>query len=520
MTSIKTKLIGLTSAGILFTALLLGGFAIWRLTKVSNESSSNSLQLICDKEKDRLDASLGNIQYSVDSMKDVLLSSIGDIQTFAKDSAYREKLTREFEELFYTIAYHTSSAVSYYVRYNPELITDGAKGFLWTKRSRFSSFSEMSLTDINKYDASDMEHVGWYYVPVMNGKATWMKPYQNKNLNIYMVSYVVPLFIRGKLLGVVGMDADFTIIIDEINSMNVYKNGYAYITDDKDKIIYHKDYELGADNIVKQKNTQEVSAEMNNGWNVIVTVPEKDFYAERNKMLLFSVVLVVIIATLFILITTRLTNRIINPLLELTRATERIKTGDFDVKLTTVTNDEIGVLARTFKGALHSLPEYIYKDPLTGLRNSSAYKRAVSHIETRMDNERNMRFSVLVFDVNYLKQTNENYGFEVGNQVLINASKLICGVFVHSPVFSIGDGKFVVILENSDFEARETLLKTIDDKKSTFTLMNKEFEVSLARGMSDYNASTDNSYADVFAHAEDSMRKHKEIVKNRFRIMK
>jgi len=519
MVSIKTKLITLTSAGIFFTAILIGGVTIWRLTNVTDQNSKNALQLMCDKEKDKLDSSLGSIRNSVDSMKDVLLSSVGDLQKFSKDKAYREKLTKEFEELFYTIAYRTSSAVSYYVRYNSELIDDGAKGFLWTKRSRFASFSEMELTDINKYDSSDLEHVGWYYVPVKNRRATWMKPYENKNLNIYMVSYVVPLYVRGKLLGIVGMDADFTIIIDEINNMNVFKDGYAYITDDQEKIIYHKDYVLGTDGYETSKDIQEVSATMNNGWHVVVAVPKKELHAERDKMVLISIGLVIVIGALFIIITSQLTNKIVTPLIELKTATERVSEGDFEVKLSKVNNDEIGMLAATFKRTLSSLPEYLYTDSLTGLRNYSAYRRLVTQVEERMRSDSNLKFAVVECDISQLAQTNDSYGTEVGDQMLMASSKKICNIFAHSPVFRIGDDEFVILLENSDYENRSALLHRLNSEAIRVSVQDKEIEVPLAQGMSEYESGKDTSFMDVFKRADNAMIEHKRQLKNRIRII-
>ena len=229
MISIKTKLISLTSLSVCLTAIILGGLAIWHVTRISNEGSLHAIQLIGVAEKEHLDITMGNIEHAVDSMKDVILREIDDPQLFAKDDSYRAIVTRKFEELFYTIAYHTTGAVAYYVRYDPVLVPQNKQGFFWTKHSRFSSFAETTLTDLSLYAKDDIEHVGWYYIPVMNGKATWMTPYFNQNLGIYMISYVIPLYVYGKLIGVVGMDVDFSIIIDEINQLNIYENGYAYV---------------------------------------------------------------------------------------------------------------------------------------------------------------------------------------------------------------------------------------------------------------------------------------------------
>lgn len=63
------------------------------------------------------------------------------------------------------------------------------------------------------YDPDDLEHVGWYYIPVKNGAPMWMDPYLNENINIYMISYIVPLFAEdGTSIGIVGMDIDFSEI--------------------------------------------------------------------------------------------------------------------------------------------------------------------------------------------------------------------------------------------------------------------------------------------------------------------
>ena len=61
------------------------------------------------------------------------------------------------------------------------------------------------------YDENDMEHVGWYYIPVRAGKPVWTEPYDNANINEKMVSYVIPVYDNNVLVGVIGMDIDFTI---------------------------------------------------------------------------------------------------------------------------------------------------------------------------------------------------------------------------------------------------------------------------------------------------------------------
>ncbi|MBQ6782041.1 MAG: diguanylate cyclase [Treponema sp.] len=514
MISIKKKLVSLTGLGILLTAILLGSLAIWHLTHIAKLNAHNSLRLICVAEKEHLDITMGKIQQAVSSMKDVVLSNIGDAKSFAKNEALREKLTREFEELYYTIAYHTSGAVAYYLRYNPELVTTGAKGFLWTKRNRFSSFSESELTVIEQYDPNDIEHVGWYYIPVQNGKSTWMTPYLNKNMGIYMISYVIPLYIRGQLIGVVGMDVDFSLIIDKIDELNLYENGYAYLTDEDDSVIYHKGYHPGEKNIAIERNMQSTSFKLNNDWNLVVVAPNKELNAERNRLINSSLCAVLIITFVLFLITTLLIRKIIKPLLELTEITKKVAQGNLNVQFPITSNDEIGILADSFKKTVQHLPEFMYRDALTGLRNASAYERLLANFEERIQNENNLQFGILRLNMYTLKQTNDSYGKEIGDELLVTISKSICTTFSHSPVFRTAEDEFVVILEKFDFENREFLLHLFDSNTKTVTVQGKTFNVAIAHGLGLYDQNYDFSYADVNKKAEEELEKRKQTLQN------
>ena len=84
-------------------------------------------------------------------------------------------------------------------------------------------------TDLSLYDRNDTEHVGWYWQPYDAGKPIWMMPYHNKNNDIMMISYVVPLYCEGQFIGVVGMDFDYTVLTDRVKDIKVYENGFAYL---------------------------------------------------------------------------------------------------------------------------------------------------------------------------------------------------------------------------------------------------------------------------------------------------
>ncbi len=515
MVSIKTKLVAIIYASILLSAATLSCLSIMHLTKSSRRNAMQALKLTSLAEREHLDVTMGNVEQSVNTMRDLMTTKLSNVNRFVNDDEYQLGLTRDFEQLFYHIAYHTNGAVSFYVRYNPELIHyDNNPGFLWANRKRGANFVPITPTDIAKYDKNDTEHVGWYYGAATSRKATWILPYEDKNVGAYMISYVTPLFIGDTLIGVVGMDIDFTIIVSEMNRILPYRSGYAYITDKDSKIIYHKDYENGSKEIKKDRNAIESEIQLKNGWFVYVTASKAEINAGRNRMTSLYIIVTLLFTSLFAAAGAIMARKIVKPLIELTDATKKIAAGDLNVHITTDSTDEIGILADAFRKTLKVLPDHMYKDPLTGIRNSAAYKQEVKKLEARHSGN-DAPFGVCVFDVNNLKQTNDFYGHEVGNQLIINATHLICRIFAHSPVFRIGGDEFVVILERSDYVNRSQLLQSfeLESHNATFSAVGITFPVSVAFGVAVYQPEKHEAYVDVFNRADDCMYENKKASK-------
>ena len=100
--------------------------------------------------------------------------------------------TRRIQDIAVNAANNTQGALAVYVRYNPNF-TSPTSGLFWSKTALDGRFQELPPTDFSRYSPDDVEHVGWYYLPVKSGQATWMAPYMNKNIQVEMISYVVPL---------------------------------------------------------------------------------------------------------------------------------------------------------------------------------------------------------------------------------------------------------------------------------------------------------------------------------------
>ena len=151
-----------------------------------------------------------------------------------------------------------------------------------------------------------------------------------------------------------------------------------------------------------------------------------------------------------------------------------------------------------------------YTDPLTGVKSKRAYLDIRKQLEQKIAENTAKDFALAVFDVNGLKEVNDNFGHDVGDQHIIGACNLICTILKHSPVFRIGGDEFVAILEGPDFEERRSL---ISDFNSQIEENVRTGKVVVSVGLSTYKPNTGTSFASIFRQADDNMYKRKAILK-------
>ena len=125
-------------------------------------------------------------------------------------------------------------------------------------------------------------------------------------------------------------------------------------------------------------------------------------------------------------------------------------------------------------------------------------------------------YGVVIFDANFLKKVNDKYGHGAGNQLLRHASRVICKVFDHSPVYRIGGDEFAAILERQDYENRKELLRIFDEKiaEEHFEVAGDTLQVSVARGLGVYEPGME--FSAVAKMADVAMYNHKSAIKAKY----
>ena len=202
------------------------------------------MQYACTNQADALNAQMSRVEQSVNTAYNVALQQLTDVQAFKTDKAYVDAFNSIMEQMLYEIGGNTEGALTAYIRYNPEF-TEPDSGVFWSRSSDAEKFEALVPTDFSMYDPDDLEHVGWYYIPVKNGKPTWMDPYLNSNINVYMVSYVIPIVMDGESIGIIGMDIAFDKFTATVDHATVFETGSAFLVDAGGNIAYHKEIEAG-----------------------------------------------------------------------------------------------------------------------------------------------------------------------------------------------------------------------------------------------------------------------------------
>jgi methyl-accepting chemotaxis protein len=234
------------------------------------------------------------------------------------------------------------------------------------------------------------------------------------------------------------------------------------------------------------------------------------------KIQMFAIFCIVL-ATVFAIFW-RLMVIIVLPIRELTKASTRIAKGELNTAITYRSGDEIGTLAKSVSKMALEIREYFsyihsqaYSDAMTGVGNKAAYMDVVKRMDEKIS-EGMAAFIVIVFDVNGLKNVNDNLGHEYGDMLITDAADIMKRVFSAENVFRIGGDEFIVVIENQDDDNIAEYFKVFDEEVRVFNEQNVRYDHNLAvsKGGVSYIQDEDEAYKDVFKRADDMMYKDKE----------
>jgi diguanylate cyclase (GGDEF)-like protein len=513
---------------VIIVALLSVAF----IQRTEQRKTDQVLLLLCETGKKNLDYYFNSVQKSVEKVASFVEADLDGLS----DAQLGEHMAR-VEKYFEEMAYRTNGVLTYYYRVDPET-SKNVKGFWYTNLDG-EGFTEHEPTDITLYDTSDTSALVWFTVPKFEGKSIWLPPYITDNLDVRVISYNTPIYYRGQFVGVVGIEIDYSTMAEQVDSIRLFSNGYAFVNDEQGNLFYHPRIDVAQltaethppvpEGIISERTFFRYTYEgeekeaawlpLGNGTRLNVAVPLSETVGDWQKLILNILIVaaeVLVVASLFVMFYTK---RITKPLEQLTEAAEKVDKGNYDFDLNYDKDDEVGRLTSTFKRLaghmkdnIANLNKRVYVDALTSVRNKGAYFTFLDDLQTRLENEKGlMSFAVGVFDCDDLKMVNDRYGHEKGDIYLKTASRLICRVFQHSPVFRIGGDEFSVVLQNEDYRNRDELVRQFNEgmERSCIASENRWEQVHVSMGIADYDPNNDHNVNDVVRRADKIMYEDK-----------
>lgn len=537
--SISTKFLRVTLIALLILAVTTGISSVLVVNGLAKQDSELLMTQICEEEALRFDNKLNIVQHSVN----LIYKYAMELYQVGGYEITSEEYLEEVRELAISVSNETYGAMAVYFRYDPELTGSGKSGFFWSRKLDDPTFEAEPPTDILAYNTNDIEHVGWFFVPKETGEALWMTPYYNQNLDVFMISYIIPIYLEsGEFIGVVGMDIDFNTIMNIAGSVKLYKTGKLALIDMKEHLVYYSD-ENGmaaeerlsnqlynhvttinkASELLKINEADGSSSliccqKLTNDMILYLNVPLKEIYANRNNLSMFLVLLTVVIsgATLFVI--WKNSAQVIQPLKELAVITNRYAQGDWKENYICNSGDEVQELSESISIMADNTQEYIERlnvlartDGLTSVKNKACYLEWVEKVQNDVQKEF-PSYALVVMDLNLLKKVNDNYGHEAGDALLREASRYISEVFANSMIFRIGGDEFIAVLLGEDYQNRISLCDQFEKGMFYEVAGLQGIPLAIAYGMASY-PEEETDYETLFKMADERMYEKKKEMK-------
>jgi len=276
--------------------------------------------------------------------------------------------------------------------------------------------------------------------------------------------------------------------------------------------------------------------------NVLLSAPNPDVLLANLHILQLFILIASVIASIGLAFF--ITRGITNPLTSLRTAMEYLQEGDLDAKVPITTNDELGFLGERFnqmatelrqKEKLRStnallneqlieikaleavLREQAIRDPLTELFNRRYMEDALEN-EIRRASRSQKTFSIVLIDLDFLKEINDRYGHVAGGDAALRLlSRNISALCRAEDTFCryAGDEFLVVLYDTPSNSACERALEwQAALKTERITIKDEAFGITFSAGVAEFPSHAED-VEKLIQKADKALYRAKEAGRNR-----
>ena len=237
------------------------------------------------------------------------------------------------------------------------------------KQYGFTSGNLLDKKGVSIKDGTDFSDRD-YVKAALNGKTNISDVTLSKYTNTYGISIAAPLISSGRIIGVVYYRADVDFMNDMVKHISVGQGSYAYILDENNNVIAHKNEKYIMNDKYKEMIPKDIKncISSQNGsmtcsyggdkyicgyskidktanWRVVIASPESAYNSDILrfvKKLVISDIIALIVAIIVALIIARVISR---PIVRVKNLLSALAQGDLSVQLNDTKNkDELGIL--------------------------------------------------------------------------------------------------------------------------------------------------------------------------------
>ena len=450
---------------------MIGLTNIYQSNKIIRNEVEEKLFYLAQSHGNRIDQSLEKVK-QLGNHFSISIINLTDLDRIQKDKEYFLSYKRnEIDNLVKNFA-RLDDTFGAYFYFNPNLL--GEAHDIWYRKSETGTYERQPEAPEeyysrnypwdNIYGKYSNVNMDWYYKPIDKGRAVWSDLYGDwVDDSLRTLSYTKAVYKDNTLLGVAGMDINFSKIREEIEEIEVYDNGYAFLLNKDYNFLVHpeysKDEKLG--NLVNERVLKYLSENKNgisnyslagqelvvahtellNGWILSVAVTREEIFAERFQLIYLLGGLIIISGLIALLLSYLLKSKIFNPIEKAVGYCQQIAEGDFSFAIDDnflERKDEVGDLAKglgsikanlqdmiqDLKDKNQSLKEASVTDQLTGIYNRRKLKSILEEVREQTLRY-NKEFGIIILDLDHFSDINDNFGHLEGDHVLEKVASLI-----------------------------------------------------------------------------------------------
>ncbi|MDW2798627.1 methyl-accepting chemotaxis protein [Clostridium boliviensis] len=274
-----------------------------------------------------------------------------------------------------------------------EILEHYKKSYNWNSVYLFDKDgASLANSDLNVCDRQ-------YFISALAGKSNISDPIYSRDTGEYVCAVAAPIWKDGiqnsEVIGAVMACMDVSSLNTLVSSINVSKNGYAYITDSKGTMIAHPNSELikNQTNYIEESKKDPQYASLaavlkemisgkngfgsykyqgqnkylayapiqeTNGWSIAISAPVNDFLNGTFQSIAMTIAVIILALIISFLSAAKLANSIGKPIQICTTRLQQLSEGDFHSTVADIkTNDETMLLTQSAKILTSSLQSII-----------------------------------------------------------------------------------------------------------------------------------------------------------------